>query len=32
MGYKGVRAALSFAPKKGDAGPVLAMHFRKGDT
>ena len=32
MGYKGVRAALSLAPKKADAGPVLAMHFRKGKT
>ena len=32
MGYKGVRAALSLAPNKADTGPVLAMHFRKGDT
>jgi transcriptional regulator with XRE-family HTH domain len=32
MGYKGVRAALSVASSKGDTGPVLAMHFRKGGT
>lgn len=32
MGYKGVRPALSHAPSKADSGPVLAMHFRKGDA
>jgi transcriptional regulator with XRE-family HTH domain len=32
MGYKGVRAALSLAPKETAIGPVLAMHFRKADA
>jgi transcriptional regulator with XRE-family HTH domain len=31
MRYKGVRAALNSGPKSPDTGPVLAMHFRKGD-
>jgi transcriptional regulator with XRE-family HTH domain len=30
--YKGVRTALGIVPDKAGAGPVLAMHFRKGDT
>jgi transcriptional regulator with XRE-family HTH domain len=32
MGYRGVRSALSVAPRKAGNGPVLAMHFRKGDA
>jgi transcriptional regulator with XRE-family HTH domain len=32
MGYKGVREALNAGAGKADTGPVLAMHFRKGDT
>jgi len=32
LGYRGVRAALRLAADKADAGPVLAMHFRKADT
>jgi transcriptional regulator with XRE-family HTH domain len=32
MGYKGVRSALRQAPVKEGGGPVLAMHFHKGDT
>ncbi|HXV24775.1 MAG TPA: helix-turn-helix domain-containing protein [Alphaproteobacteria bacterium] len=32
MGYRGVRAALNLPSNKADTGPVLAMHFRKGDT
>lgn len=32
MGYRGVRAALGLVPKQAGAGPVLAMHFRKGKT
>ena len=32
MGYRGVRKALSLAPGKKDGGPVLPMHFRKGDA
>jgi len=32
MNYKGVRTALSLATNKPDTGPVLAMHFRKGDA
>ena len=32
MGYRGVRAALRQEPAKATTGPVLAMHFRKGDT
>jgi len=31
MAYKGVRAALSLGADKANAGPVLAMHFRKRD-
>lgn len=30
LGYKGVRRALASGPDGADAGPVLAMHFRKG--
>ena len=32
MGYNGVRAALRAGAQGADAGPVLAMHFRKQDT
>jgi hypothetical protein len=32
MAYKGVRSALIATPSKVDDSPVLAMHFRKGDT
>jgi transcriptional regulator with XRE-family HTH domain len=32
MAYKGVRSALRLAANKADNGPVLAMHFRKGDA
>lgn len=32
MAYKGVRTALALGTDKADAGPVLAMHFRKRDT
>ena len=31
MSYKGVRMALGQGSAKSDSGPVLAMHFRKGD-
>jgi transcriptional regulator with XRE-family HTH domain len=30
--YKGVRTALRLRSNKADAGPVLAMRFRKGDS
>ena len=32
MNYKGVRAALTAGASKAEAGPVLPMHFRKGDA
>lgn len=32
LGYRGVRKALQLAANRSAAGPVLAMHFRKGDT
>lgn len=32
MGYSGVRAALRSPPHGNTTSPVLAMHFRKGDT
>lgn len=32
IGYSGVRAALRSPPHGSNASPVLAMHFRKGDT
>jgi transcriptional regulator with XRE-family HTH domain len=32
MRYGGVRKALAAAGGNGEAGPVLAMHFRKGGT
>jgi transcriptional regulator with XRE-family HTH domain len=32
MAYKGVQAALSHGSDNASAGPVLAMHFRKGAT
>lgn len=32
MGYTGIRAALRSTNGGGNASPVLAMHFRKGDT
>jgi transcriptional regulator with XRE-family HTH domain len=31
-GYKGVEEALEARPTQNGAGPVLAMHFSKGDT
>jgi transcriptional regulator with XRE-family HTH domain len=32
LGYEGVRSALASAAPVGADGPVLPMHFRKGDT
>ncbi|HEX2886557.1 helix-turn-helix domain-containing protein [Vineibacter terrae] len=32
LGYRGVRAALRLSAAKADNGPVLALHFRKGDV
>ncbi len=32
MGYDGVRTALRSGSNDANAGPVLAMHFRKQDT
>src|SRR5262245_18520555 len=32
MNYKGVRAALAAGASKAEAGPVLPMHFRKGEA
>ena len=32
MAYKGVRTALNLPANGPDTGPVLAMHFRKGET
>jgi len=32
LGYEGVRAAMTAAPADADTGPILPMHFRKGDT
>jgi transcriptional regulator with XRE-family HTH domain len=32
MSYDGVRTVLKAAPMDGSSGPVLPMHFRKGDV
>jgi transcriptional regulator with XRE-family HTH domain len=32
VNYEGVRAALGLVSDRADAGPVLAMHFRKQET
>jgi transcriptional regulator with XRE-family HTH domain len=32
LGYEGVRPALKEATEEPSAGPMLPMHFRKGDT